>query len=75
MWQDPIVQETRALREQYAQQFNHDPVAIYEDILKRQAAPGRKLVSFPPRRPAGFVTQQGTPADQPASASLRQAGG
>lgn len=70
MWQDPIVQETRALREQYAQQFNHDPVAIYEDIVKRQAAPGKKLVSFPPRRPAGFVEQQDTPAH--ASASLER---
>ena len=72
MWQDPIVQETRALREQYAQQFNHDPVAIYEDIVKRQAAPGRKLVSFPPRRPAGYVTQQGAAPDPHASASLRR---
>lgn len=58
MWQDPIVQEVRALREQYAQQFNHDPVAIYEDILKRQAASGKKLVSFPPRRPVGYVIEQ-----------------
>lgn len=55
MWQDPIVQEVRALREQYAQQFNHDPVAIYEDIVKRQTAPGKKLVSFPPRRPVECV--------------------
>lgn len=38
MWQDPVVQETRALREHYAQQFNHDPLAIYEDIVKRQTS-------------------------------------
>lgn len=61
MWQDPIVQETRALREQYAQQFNHDAVAIYQDILKRQA--GKPLVSFPQRRPLGFVAQQGAASD------------
>ncbi|MBK6999336.1 MAG: hypothetical protein IPH35_05005 [Rhodoferax sp.] len=72
MWQDPIVQETRALREQYAQQFNHDPVAIYEDIVKRQAAPGKKLVSFPPRRPVGFVAKQDTPSPTHASASLER---
>lgn len=70
MWQDPIVQETRALREQYAQQFNHDAVAIYQDIVRRQA--GKQLVSYPPRRPAGFVAQQVTPADPLAPASLRQ---
>jgi hypothetical protein len=71
MWQDPIVQETRALREQYAQQFNHDPVAIYEDIIKRQSASGKQLVSFPPRRPAGYVTQQGVAPGGLASAALQ----
>ena len=51
MWQDPIVAETRSLREQYANQFNHDAEAIFQDILHRQKAPGKKLVSFPPRKP------------------------
>jgi hypothetical protein len=36
MWQDPIVKETRALREQYVSKFKHDADAIFEDILKRQ---------------------------------------
>ena len=52
MWQDPIVKATRELREQYASQFDHDPDAIFEDIRKRQAASGKKLVSFPARKPA-----------------------
>ncbi len=51
MWQDPIVTETRALREQYANQFCHDADAIFQDILHRQSAPGKKLVSFPARKP------------------------
>ena len=51
MWQDPIVAETRALREQYASQFGHDAEAIFQDILRRQAAPGKVLVSYPPRTP------------------------
>ena len=51
MWQDPIVAETRALREQYASQFGHDTDAIFQDILRRQAMPGKVLVSFPPRKP------------------------
>ena len=51
MWQDPIVKETRELREEYAQKFNHDPEAIFDDILKRQNQPDKKLVSLPPRKP------------------------
>ena len=51
MWRDPIVEETRKRREQYAAQFKHDPDAIFEDIRKRQCQAGRKLASFPPRKP------------------------
>ena len=54
MWQDPIVKETRKLREKYANRFNHDPDAIFEDIRKRQLAAGekgKKLISFPARKP------------------------
>ncbi len=51
MWQDPIVKETRKLREQYAAQFKHNFNAIFEDIRKRQANSKRKRVAFPPRKP------------------------
>jgi hypothetical protein len=51
MWKDPIVEEVRMLREQYASQFNHDIERIFIDIQKRQAQIGKKLVSFPPRVP------------------------
>jgi len=51
MWQDPIVAETRALREQYADQFDHNADAIFQDILLRQTASGKKLVSFRHRQP------------------------
>jgi hypothetical protein len=53
MWQDPIVNETRRLREAYAARFNHDPDAIFEDILKRQSEAKRKLISLPARKPKG----------------------
>ena len=52
MWQDPIVKETRKLREEYAAQFNHDSDAIFNDIMLRQEKTQRKIVSFPPRRPS-----------------------
>lgn len=51
MWEDPIVKETRKLREEYAAQFKHDPDAIFDDICKRQRQPGKKLVSFQARKP------------------------
>lgn len=51
MWKDPIVTETRSLREQYAKQFDHNADAIFKDILRRQAASGKKLVSFQHREP------------------------
>ena len=52
MWEDPIVKETRSLREEYAKQFAHNADAIFQDILRRQAASGKKLVSFEHRKPA-----------------------
>ncbi len=51
MWRDPIVEETRALREEYAAQFNHDIDAIFEEICKRQTQSGKNLVTFPSRKP------------------------
>lgn len=51
MWQDPIIKETRRLREEYAAKFNHDPDAIFDDILARQEKTERKVVSFPARKP------------------------
>ena len=51
MWQDPIVNETRRLREQYADKFHHDADEMFKDIQNRQQQSGRKLVSFPARKP------------------------
>lgn len=51
MWNDPIVDETRKLRESYASEHNHDIDAIFKDIAKRQANTSREVVSLPPRKP------------------------
>lgn len=51
MWKDPIVRETRELRESYAAEHHHDIDAIFQDILKRQATTKREVVSLPPRKP------------------------
>jgi hypothetical protein len=63
MWKDPIVAETRQLREQYASQFEHNADAIFQDILRRQNTPGKKLVSFQPRRPIGMPGSAQQPAE------------
>jgi len=51
MWRDPIVEEIHKAREEYARQFDYDVHAICKDIQIKQADSGRKLVSFPARRP------------------------
>ena len=51
MWRDPIVEEIHKIREEYARQLNFDIDAICRDIQAKQAESGRKLVSFPARKP------------------------
>jgi hypothetical protein len=52
VWKDPVVEETRKNREQYANKLNHDIDAIYEDIQRRQALSAKKPVSLPTRKPS-----------------------
>ena len=49
MIKDPIVEEVRKARDDYARKFNYDLDAICRDIQKRQNRSKRKLVSFPPK--------------------------
>ena len=44
MWEDPVVEETRKLRKEYASKFKDDIDAIFQDILKRQEKSARKRV-------------------------------
>ena len=46
---DPIVADVRKARDEIARRFNYDLRAVFEDAKRRQAASGRKVVSFPPR--------------------------
>ena len=71
MWQDPIVAETRALREKYAEQFGYDADAIFQDILNRQNVLGKNFVTFPARKP---IVEQ-VPAQQVAPAVARTSRG
>lgn len=69
MWQDPIVQETRQLREAFASQHGHDADAIFQAILERQSHSQRRRVSFPPHTPTcaaqPFDSEDGPQAARP----------
>lgn len=49
MTKDPIVEEVRKVRDEYAKQFGYDLDAIVRDLQQKQA--GEQVVSFPPKRP------------------------
>lgn len=50
MKNDPIVEEIRRYREEYAKQFNYDIRAMVEDLRKREQEHPERMVSFPPKR-------------------------
>ncbi len=58
MWEDPIVLEVRRIREELAAQFNFDVGAIFEDIRKRQATLGSRLIR---RKKEDKAEQMATP--------------
>lgn len=49
MKDDPIVEEVRRIRQEYAAQFNYDLGAMVQDLQKRQQEHSDRLVSFPPK--------------------------
>lgn len=51
MWEDPIVEEVRRVRDQLAAKFDYDVAAIFADLRKQQAALGDRLVRRPPKPP------------------------
>jgi hypothetical protein len=48
--EDPIVEEVRRLRDEYAAQFNYDLGAIYADLKRIERESEEPRVSFGPRR-------------------------
>jgi len=64
MWQDPIVAETRTLRDEYARQFNYDAGAIFEDLMAKQSLHPERVVSLPPRK-VKIERNSGTPRIAP----------
>ena len=45
-WSDPIVDEVRRARDEYAARFNYDLRAIYRDLKEQEIRSGRRVVSY-----------------------------
>jgi len=51
VWEDPIVAETRALRQQLMDEVGNDLDALVQYLREREREHPERLVSLPPRRP------------------------
>ncbi len=51
MWNDPIVEEVRAVRTAHAQKFIYDLKAIATDLMKQQKKSKRQVISLPSKKP------------------------
>lgn len=50
MYEDPIVEELRAIRREHVRRFNCDPQAIFKDLKRQEAESGRVFVQRDIRR-------------------------
>ena len=53
MWEDPIVQEIRKIREKHAAFFNYDLWKIYRDLKEQEEQEkknGRTFISYPSKK-------------------------
>lgn len=48
---DPIVEEVRKARDEYAKRFNYDLDEICRDLREKQRRGKRSVISLPPKRP------------------------
>ena len=55
MWEDPIVKETRAAREELLERFNYDLDALCEYLEEVGRKSGKQAVTLQPRRPEESV--------------------
>ena len=51
MQPDPIVEEVRKARDEYAKRFNYDLDEICRDLREKQRRGKRSVISLPPKRP------------------------
>jgi hypothetical protein len=58
VFSDPIVDEIKRIREQYAARFNYDLKAMVRDLQSRQRDGNRQVVRRGPRRPQNPAAPQ-----------------
>jgi hypothetical protein len=51
MWEDSIVKETRAAREELSAPFNHDLAALCRYLREKEREHPDRVVTLEPRRP------------------------
>lgn len=51
MWEDPIVKETRAAREELLAKFNNDLAALCQYLREKEHEHPERVVTLKPRRP------------------------
>lgn len=56
MWTDPIVGETRKLREAYFAEFDYNLDTLVQQLQEQERKSGRELASLPPRKPERSVS-------------------
>jgi hypothetical protein len=47
MWKDEVLEELYRIREEHAKSFKYDLRAICDDLRKKQAVSGRRIISVP----------------------------
>jgi hypothetical protein len=52
MWEDPIVNETRAAREELLERFNYDLDALCRYLDETNLQSSKKAITLEPRRPS-----------------------
>ncbi len=50
MWKDPVVEDVRRIRDEYARSFDYDLGKICEDLRRQQAEAATEVVTLPPKR-------------------------
>lgn len=63
MIEDGLVQEVRAAREAYCQQFGFNLAAIMRHLRERERAGNRPVVRLAPRRPVVADVEQSEPVE------------
>ncbi len=50
MWQEPIVEEVRKIRDEHAAKHDYDLERIFADLKEQERGSDREFVTLPPKR-------------------------